>query len=170
VANGANSVWERWDSYTVEHGFNGLDGNQNAAMNSFSHYAFGAVTEWIFRDLVGLDTDGPGFQRLSLRPGMPSPDPAAEQPPIDWVRAAYDSARGRIEVAWRRDANRWVYEVRLPANTTGTLRLPVSRADRIRLDGGALTGAEWVRVLGEAESRVTLSVASGRYRFEWPAD
>ena len=170
VANGANSVWERWDSYTVEHGFNGLDGNQNAAMNSFSHYAFGAVTEWIFRDLVGLDTDGPGFQRLSLRPGMPSPDPAAEQPPIDWVRAAYDSARGRIEVAWRRDANRWVYEVRLPANTTGTLRLPVSRADRIRLDGGALTGADWVRVLGEAESRVTLSVASGRYRFEWPAD
>jgi alpha-L-rhamnosidase len=49
VANGANTVWERWDSYTEEHGFNGANGKQNAAMNSFSHYAFGAVMEWAFR-------------------------------------------------------------------------------------------------------------------------
>jgi hypothetical protein len=58
--------------------------------------------------------------------------------------------------------------VRLPANTTGTLHLPVARAELIRLDGESLTGAEWVRVLREAEGNVTLSVASGRYRFEWP--
>jgi len=168
VANGANSVWERWDSYTVEHGFNGLDGNQNASMNSFSHYAFGAVTEWIFRDLVGLDTEGAGFQRVLLRPGIPAPDPEAEVPPIDWVRGAYDSARGRMEVAWRRETDRWIYELLLPANTSGTLHLPVPDANGIRLDGEMLTVSPWVEVLREVEGGVILNVASGRYRFEWP--
>jgi alpha-L-rhamnosidase len=168
VANGANSVWERWDSYTVEHGFNGLDGNQNAAMNSFSHYAFGAVTEWIFRDLVGIDTDGPGFRRVLLRPGIPRSNVNAAVPPISWVRAAYDSVRGRIEVAWQRTEDQLVYEVRLPANTTAILQLPTADADRIRLDGEALARDGWVRVLGVAEGGVSLALASGRYRFELP--
>jgi alpha-L-rhamnosidase len=58
VENGATTVWERWDSYTKEHGFDGFAGHNNAAMNSFSHYSFGAVCEWMFRSLAGIDTDG----------------------------------------------------------------------------------------------------------------
>lgn len=54
VKNGATTIWERWNSYTEEHGFGGSDGKMNAAMNSFSHYAFGAVTEWMFTDLAGI--------------------------------------------------------------------------------------------------------------------
>jgi alpha-L-rhamnosidase len=168
VANGANTVWERWDSYTVEHGFDGMDGNQNAAMNSFSHYAFGAAAEWIFRDLVGIDTEGPGFQHVILRPGIPSPDLSARTKPIDWVRAAYDSIRGRIEVSWRTEGQRLFYEVELPANTMGTLHLPAADAAAIRLDDRELAACEWVQLLGEAKGRVTLRLASGRYRFEVP--
>jgi hypothetical protein len=72
VVNGATTVWERWDSYTKEHGFNGAEGNQNASMNSFSHYAFGAITAWMFRDLAGIDTEGEGYRRIRIRPGVPS--------------------------------------------------------------------------------------------------
>jgi len=64
VVNGATSIWERWDSYTKEDGF----GRHNAAMNSFSHYAFGAVCEWMFRTLAGIDSDDPGLKHLILRP------------------------------------------------------------------------------------------------------
>jgi alpha-L-rhamnosidase len=73
VVNGATTVWERWDSYTKEHGFEGLGGGQNASMNSFSHYAFGAVMEWAYRALAGIDTEGPGFKRILISPGPPDP-------------------------------------------------------------------------------------------------
>jgi alpha-L-rhamnosidase len=63
VSNGANSVWERWDSYTTEHGFNGANGKQNARMNSFSHYAFGAVMEWGYRDAGRHRHDGAGYRQ-----------------------------------------------------------------------------------------------------------
>lgn len=69
VEQGATSVWERWDSYTKEHGFNGATGKNNAAMNSFSHYAFGAVMEWAFRDLAGIDTFQPSRESRPVFPG-----------------------------------------------------------------------------------------------------
>ena len=103
VEQGATSVWERWDSYTKEHGFNGATGKNNAAMNSFSHYAFGAVMEWAFRDLAGIDTDGPGFHRIVIRPNIPSSQSNPDGQPLDWVRASWHprgmSARGSVRRA-----------------------------------------------------------------------
>ncbi|MCP4643893.1 MAG: family 78 glycoside hydrolase catalytic domain, partial [bacterium] len=62
VVNGATSIWERWNSYTKENGIH------DPGMNSFSHYAFGAVCEWMFAYMAGIDTDGPGFKRIRVRP------------------------------------------------------------------------------------------------------
>ncbi|MBL9129280.1 MAG: family 78 glycoside hydrolase catalytic domain, partial [Verrucomicrobiales bacterium] len=114
VVNGATTVWERWDSFTHEHGFNGAEGNQNASMNSFSHYAFGAITAWMFRDLAGIDTEGEGYKRIRMRPGLPSLDAAGDGMPIHWVRAEYDGIRGRIRSAWERRDGRLSYEVSVP--------------------------------------------------------
>ncbi|MFM1942264.1 MAG: alfa-L-rhamnosidase [Verrucomicrobiota bacterium] len=157
VVNGANSVWERWDSYTLEHGFNGQSGNQNAAMNSFSHYSFGAVTEWIFRDLVGIDTDGPGFRGLVLRPGVPGENVPVRKgvEPLSWVKASYASPGGMVRVEWKKEG-RWLeYRASIPVNTRATLYLPGrdSRAVEIRLGEG--------EILREEAGKVVVRLHSG---------
>lgn len=167
VINGATTVWERWDSYTKEFGFNGADGNQNAAMNSFSHYAFGAVMEWAFRNLAGIDTLDAGYKRIAIAPRPPGPR-EGNPPPIDWVRARYDSVRGRIESAWRREPGRWILEVVIPANTTAWVRLPAPKPAAVREGGKPLEGVEALRILESAEGRVAVEIGSGSYRFEIP--
>lgn len=165
VVNGATTVWERWDSYTKEHGFNGATGNQNAAMNSFSHYAFGAVMEWAFRNLAGIDTEGPGYSRIVIHPRPPAPGSNPEQTPIHWVKAEYRSIRGLIRSEWRRDADTFELRVSIPGNTTATVYLPGSSADSIRESGQPLATAQGVRQLRQEEGRTILAVESGDYRF-----
>jgi alpha-L-rhamnosidase len=165
VSNGASSVWERWDSYTKEHGFNGQNGGQNASMNSFSHYAFGAVIEWAFRDLAGIDTDGPGFKQLLIRPGPPAPDSDPDQKPIDWVKAEYGSIRGKIVSHWKRAADRFELDVTIPANTTATVFLPAKDQAGVTESGKSLEAAEGVKFLRLEGERAVLAVDSGTYRF-----
>jgi alpha-L-rhamnosidase len=88
VVNGATSSWERWDSYTKENGFGG---DNNASMNSFSHYAFGAVCQWMFQTLAGIDTEGAGYHKLLLKPINPFLGNNGPNKPIHWVKASYDS-------------------------------------------------------------------------------
>jgi alpha-L-rhamnosidase len=169
VINGATTVWERWDSYTREHGFNGLDGNQNASMNSFSHYAFGAITAWMFRDLAGIDSEGTGYRRILIRPGVPSAASAfrlrQDVAEVHWVKARYDSVRGRIASSWRKTASGLELEVTIPANTTARVEMPAAGPDSIREGGKALSRVREVKVLGQAGGRVLLEVGSGDYRF-----
>lgn len=166
VVNGANSVWERWDSFTREHGFDGISGKNNAAMNSFSHYSFGAVTEWMFRHLAGIDTDGPGFGHIVLRPNPPPPGSNPDTPPIDWVKADYASIRGRMESHWRRSGDAFELQAALPANTQATLFLPARNAESIRVDGQPLAQAPGVTFLRMEADRAVLALEAGRYRFE----
>jgi alpha-L-rhamnosidase len=160
VENDATTIWERWDSFTKQDGF----GKHNAAMNSFSHYSFGAVCEWMFHTLAGIDTDGPGFRRLQLRPSPPSPGSNPDQPPIDWVRARYDSLHGRIMSQWRRQAGRFELEVVIPANTTATVHLPTRQPEGITETGRALANAPGVRLLRVEGPRTLVQVESGHYR------
>ncbi len=162
IDQGATSIWERWDSYTKEDGF----GRHNAAMNSFSHYAFGAVCEWMFRRLAGIDTEGPGYSRLILRPCPPSPGSNAEHEPIHWVRASYDSIRGKIASNWKLEGDRFRLDVEVPANTTATVFVPATGASRVTEGGKPLDDVAHVRVVGREDDRVVLRVPSGRYRFE----
>ncbi|HYW78457.1 MAG TPA: alpha-L-rhamnosidase C-terminal domain-containing protein, partial [Thermoguttaceae bacterium] len=162
VDQGATTIWERWDSYTKEDGF----GRHNAAMNSFSHYSFGAVCEWMFRRLAGIDSAEPGYSKLLLRPSPPSPGSNAQHEPIDWVSASYDSIRGTITSNWRVADGCFHYEVEIPTNTTATVFVPAADAEHVTEGGKPLSDVEYVRVMGQRPGRVVLRVASGRYRFE----
>jgi len=123
VANGATTIWERWNSYTKEHGFGGEDGKMNASMNSFSHYAFGAVTEWMFTDLAGIAPAEAGYSKIRLHPHFPVGSKGAE--PITWIKAHHDSPHGRISIHWKHQADgSLLYEATLPPNTTAELTLP----------------------------------------------
>ncbi len=168
VENGATTIWERWDSFTKEHGFNGTAGNQNASMNSFSHYSFGAVGEWMFRTLAGIDTDGAGYQRILIRPSPPTPGSNPENPAISWVRARYDSLHGRIVTRWRVAAGRFELSVTIPANTTAKVCLPTRDAKSVTESGKALRRAKGVKVLGQEADRLVVGIQSGTYRFAAP--
>lgn len=167
VSNGANTVWERWDSYTAEHGFNGANGKQNSAMNSFSHYAFGAVMEWGYRVLAGIDTDGPGYRRVVIRPRPPTAGSNPEQTPIHWVKAHYDSINGRIASAWKLEDGVFTLDVTIPPNTTASVYLPSATVERVSEGGTSLAAAKIaglrsVTAIGDA---LRVEIAAGTYRF-----
>ena len=172
VVNGASSVWERWDSYTSKFGFNGANGNQNAGMNSFSHYSFGAVMEWAFRDLAGIDTQGAGFGHLLIRPG-PSAAAIADAAALTWVKASYRHPRGLIVCNWQRDAapapagksGKLTLQVTIPANTTATVYVPTADARSVTESGAPAATAAGVKFLRMEGGAAVFEVASGDYHF-----
>jgi alpha-L-rhamnosidase len=166
VEQGATTIWERWNSYTREHGFNGPDGRQNAGMNSFSHYAFGAVCEWMFTHLAGIDAGSPGYKSVVIRPCPPALDSNLEREPIDWVKAHYDSIHGRIAVEWRNAPRQFDLQVAIPPNTTATVFLPAGRDSRILEGGQPLAAVPSVKFHGMEHDRAVLKIGSGFYQFE----
>jgi len=134
-------------------------------MNSFSHYSFGAVCEWMFSQLAGIDTEGAGFKRLLIQPMPPSPNSNPDQKPIDWVRAHYDSIHGRIATSWKREAGRFELEVTIPPNTTAVVFLPAHNAGSITEDGRDLAKVKGVKLVRMEGDRAVLAVESGEYHF-----
>src|SRR5690606_29667100 len=112
IQQGATTMWERWDSYKADGTF------QDAGMNSFNHYAYGSVGEWLYRYVAGLEVDpaAPGYKHVIVRPR-----PGGG---ITWVRARYASVRGPIGVVWRVEEGTMTLDLELPANTTATVYLP----------------------------------------------
>jgi alpha-L-rhamnosidase len=110
VRQGATSIWERWNGWTPEQGF------YSPLMNSFNHYAFGAVGDWMYRYLAGLDPVEPGYRRTLLRPRPGGGFVAA--------RATHESLYGTHACGWRIDAGTLHVEVSVPANTSATVVLP----------------------------------------------
>ena len=115
VTQGATTIWERLNSMTAEDGFGG-----NNSMNSFNHYAFGSVMDWMMGRSLGIDQDekDPGFHHFILRP---VPDPTRT---LGQASGHYDSPYGRICSAWKRSGNVIKYDFTVPANTSATLILP----------------------------------------------
>jgi alpha-L-rhamnosidase len=159
VDNGATTMWERWNSYTKNKGF------FEPSMNSFSHYAFGAVAEWMFATLAGIDTDGAGFARIAIKPEPPSENSNPDHAPIHWVSASYDSIRGPIASRWKRTAQDFELEASIPANTHATVYVPAHAVVEITESGRPLARAKGVKFVRMEDGRAVLHVVSGSYRF-----
>lgn len=166
IDQGATTVWERWDSYTKEGGFN----KHHWIMNSFNHYAYGVVAEWLFRYVGGIevDSDAPGFRNVILQP---TPDRRTHLPDgqerITHATATHRSPYGLIRSAWAlQDDGRIRYECAIPAGATATLHLPLLRdTDEILESGKPINQAEGVVLTGISNRVATLKVQSGNYTF-----
>ncbi len=114
VDNGATTIWERWDSYTLDKGM-GPKG-----MNSFNHYAYGVVCAWIWKTAAGIAADpaAPGFKHIIMRP---LPDRR-----IGSVDARYQSAAGLITSSWKYEGDTWVWNFTIPKGSTASVTLPGS--------------------------------------------
>ena len=164
IDQGATTIWERWDSYTVEKGFGPAD------MNSFNHYAYGAVGEWMYRYMAGIEADenDPGFRHILLKP---EPDlrrvfPEGQER-ISEVSASYSSSQGMINSAWKMDEDgKTTYSCSVPANSHATLYLPVSAyGDDIYEGNVKAEDAEGVEYIGEIDGKRVYQLRSGDYHF-----
>jgi len=151
VKNGATTIWERWDGWTPDKGF------QTIAMNSFNHYAFGSVCEYIYRNVAGIEEAAPGFREIAIRP---SPAPG-----LTHARATYDSISGRIESAWKIENGRFSLRVVIPPNTTATVRVPVSGKGAVTEGDKPAADGKGVEPLEAEPGAALFRVGSGTYEF-----
>jgi len=147
IKNGATTIWERWDGWTEENGF------QSPNMNSFNHYSLGSVGEWLYRYVAGIDLASPGYGRILIRPRPGG---------LSHARGEYDSVRGRISSSWKIEGARFTLEVLVPPNTTATVHVPCADVSE---GGGSVDEADGVELLRADEGETVLSVGSGRYEF-----
>ncbi|MCL2646966.1 MAG: glycoside hydrolase family 78 protein [Phycisphaerales bacterium] len=159
VTHGATTIWERWDGWTHDKGF------QNPGMNSFNHYAYGAVGAWLYQIVAGINVDPtkPGYEHIILRP-HPLPNG-----PLTWAKASLETIRGRIESSWKLEKNgRFRYEVLIPPNTTATVALPTTDLHSITESGKPLSKSNTVNLLFHApqQNAAALELRSGHYIFE----
>jgi alpha-L-rhamnosidase len=151
IKNGATTIWERWDGWTEENGF------QSPNMNSFNHYSLGSVGEWLYRYVAGIDLGEPGYRHIIIRPrpggGMAS------------ARGEYDSIHGRIVSDWEVAGNRIRMNVTIPANTTATVYVPLVNEAEITEGSRPVEQAEGVEFLRMDQSEAVFAVGSGNYEF-----
>ena len=164
VDQGATTIWERWNSYTLATGFG------NVAMNSFNHYAYGAIQEWMYRHVAGIEYDpaAPGFERAILQP-KPDTRTADELPEgqenIKYVNTSYDSYHGTIVSNWSTE-NGFTYYCEVPVPTR--LYLPIlTKNDCFTLDGVSHKFSEFKQAAYNARlNRIVIDLAPGKYEFK----
>jgi len=153
VTQGATTIWERWDGQKPDGTF------QDVGMNSFNHYAYGAIGEWLYQYVSGLniDRENPGYKHILFQPhaGGGLTNAAVE----------FESVYGKVKSGWKLDGGNFVYDVTVPANATATVTLPSAKADQVTMNGQALKADA-----KQAGNAVVLNVGSGNYQFKYPAE
>ncbi|MFE2216100.1 family 78 glycoside hydrolase catalytic domain [Streptomyces canus] len=153
VRNGATTVWERWNSYAKEEGFGPVE------MNSFNHYSYGAIMEWMYESMAGIAKDPahPGFKHFYLRPHL---DPTGR---ITQVSGSHRSPYGEIVSEWAVRESEFGHRVAVPANSTATLRIPTTDSDSVRESRTPLSRVKGVKYLGFEDGTASFELPSGRY-------
>lgn len=152
IKQGATTTWERWDGWTPERGF------QDPGMNSFNHYWLGCVGEWMYTGLVGLDTDGPSWKKLVVRPQTDGP--------LKRARVRYDSVNGPVEGGWEKNEDgSLVLRVSVPANVQATVYVPASDATKVTEGGKPVSQSSGVSFVRQEPRASVFTVGSGQYTF-----
>jgi len=153
IKQGATTIWERWDGWTPDRGF------QDPGMNSFNHYSLGSVGQWLYQDVAGIDTDPnqPGFKHILLHPHPGNG--------LTHASATYDSIHGRIASAWKVDNGKLDWNVAIPANTTATVWIPAQSAASVTENGKKIGAVPGIKFLREEPGFAVYEVQSGTYKF-----
>lgn len=140
-AHGATTIWERWDSMKPDSTF------QDPGMTSFNHYAYGAVGDWMYRTIGGIDTeefDGAGYKWSVIKPELGGG--------LTYAKTSLETPYGKISTDWRLDSDVFTLKVVVPANTTSTVILPFYGKNHRTMDGIVIAGDR-------------IRIGSGSYQF-----
>jgi alpha-L-rhamnosidase len=153
IANGANTIWERWNSYIKGKGF-----ENNAGMNSFNHYAFGSVNEWMFGNMAGIKVNQPGYRTFTIRPEIAGAG-------IGYVKAGYHSINGTIISSWKKEEKHLSMQIVVPVNTVANVFIPATGPDKVLENGLPVKNSSFLKIKGYHDGYLNLEVGSGDYQF-----
>jgi len=151
VKNGATTMWERWNGWTPE-GFGDI------SMNSYNHYAFGAVGEYLYGVVGGIQAASPGYKTIMIRPVIGEG--------LTWANTSFESSYGRIVSNWKWEDQKLTIVVMIPPNTTATVFVPAKDAAGITESGKPASKAEGVKFLRLENGTAVYAVGSGTYQFQ----
>ncbi len=154
VTQGATTIWERWDGQKPDGSF------QSVGMNSFNHYAYGAIGEWMYSYIAGLNIDpsNPGYKHMILAPHIGGSLTNAE--------VNYESGYGTITSGWEINKDEFCYSVCIPANTTATVILPIEETEQMTVNSKSIYQVcSDVRTIS---NQTEITIGSGSYDFRCP--
>jgi alpha-L-rhamnosidase len=161
VKMGATTIWERWDGIKPDSSF------ETPSMNSFNHYSYGAIGDWMYRVIAGIDTyeDGPGYKHIRI---MPHPGGG-----LSYATATLKTYYGSLGSSWKIDQNNLQLDIEIPANTRATVYIPARSIEDISESGKTLSMSKDIQLLGEENNFVQVALGSGFYHFNsgsWNSD
>jgi alpha-L-rhamnosidase len=153
VKMGATTIWERWD------GIKKRDSSfQNVMMNSFNHYAYGAIGDWMYRVMAGLSEDAPGYKKIKIMPHIGKGITSAE--------ADLETYYGKASSAWQVQNNELVLSVEVPANTSASIFIPATNVEAITEGGNKLSESKELKIAGREGEYIRVEAGSGKYIFK----
>jgi alpha-L-rhamnosidase len=152
VKMGATTIWERWDGEKPDSSF------QDEGMNSFNHYAYGAIGDWMYRVVAGMETGRPGYKEILIQP---QPDKR-----LQFAKASYESEYGLIESGWELKEGQFLLHVKIPANTNATVILPGAKNQIVKEGAQNLTAIAQATQQGD---NLVFKLGSGDYNFSYSA-
>jgi alpha-L-rhamnosidase len=155
ITMGATTIWERWDGVKPDSTF------QDPGMNSLNHYAYGAIGEWLYETVAGLQAAAPGYKEILI-----APRPGGG---LTHARARHQSPYGLIESSWALANGRFHLDIAVPTNTRATVRLPGADAAAVMESGRPVGESDGIETVQQDGEDVMLTLAAGRYGFDYPA-
>ena len=153
VKMGATTIWERWDGQKTDSTF------QDPGMNSFNHYAYGAIGDWMYRVSAGLELKSPGYKEILIQP-----HPSKK---LEYSKASFESPYGTIASGWERKDGKIIVNVTVPPNTKATIVLPVPDVSNVAENGKNLKDNQNFSNITTSGSKVSFETGSGNYVFEF---
>jgi alpha-L-rhamnosidase len=153
ITKGATTIWERWDGIKPDGSF------QDPGMNSFNHYAYGAIGEWMYSVVagIGIDPEQPGYKHILIEP-----HPGGG---LDWVKSSLHTMYGNVSASWEVNSKGMVTRVTVPPNTTATIRLPRAKLEDVTEGGIPLREAPGLANSRQDGDSVLIEAGSGNYVF-----
>lgn len=153
VTMGATTIWERWDGIKPDSTF------QTPGMNSFNHYAYGAIGDWMYRVMAGIDTyeSAPGYKEIKIMPHIGGD--------FTYANADYQTNYGLVSSHWKNENGQLQMNVEIPANTTARIFIPAKSGDAVTENNQPITSSKDFKVVGQQGDYVEVDAGSGKYNF-----
>lgn len=148
ITMGSTTIWERWDGIKPDGTF------QDPGMNSFNHYAYGAIGEWLYKKVAGINFFEPGYKKILIKPYI------CEE--LKFVKATYKSMYGQINSNWKILNDKVIIEIEIPVNTSADILIPYSNPEKIKINDN------YVKLIKAENNWSKFTTGSGYYKIEFP--
>jgi alpha-L-rhamnosidase len=147
VKMGATTIWERWDGQKPDSTF------QDPGMNSFNHYAYGAIGDWMYRISAGIEAGAPGYKQIIIHPYISQK--------LEYTKASFESSYGKIASGWERKEGKIFISIELPPNTNTTIVLPSDSAEKVKANGLPVSENKDLKNLRVIDKSLVIDSGSG---------